>query len=168
MTSNSRRSSWTTQRHRDRLPRSTLRPQVEGALRSSRHLRAHHSRNRHVLRRSLPLLPPTPIMAVKARVRARARARGKARTTFLAAPPTTSTTIAGAPRCNPPSTIPGPTISQCGKGCVLRSSSRRIHPNTPCSLHRHTTGLPVVPPSRPYRFLHRTSSKLRLLLGRHG
>jgi hypothetical protein len=98
----------------------------------------------------------------------RARARGKARTTFLAAPATTSTTIVGAPRCDPSSTIPGPTISQCGKGCVLRSSSQRIHHNTPCSLHRHTMGLPVVPPSRPYRFLHRTSSKLRLLLGHHG
>jgi hypothetical protein len=59
-TSNSRRSSWTTRWPRDRPSRSTLHPQVEGALGSSSCLHAHHSRNHRVLRRPLPLLPPHP------------------------------------------------------------------------------------------------------------
>jgi hypothetical protein len=123
-TSNSRRSSWTTRWPRDRPPRSTLHPQVEGALGSSSCLHAHHSRNHSVLRRPLPLLPPIPTMAAKV------RGRGKARTTAPMAPATTAVTIAGVPRCCPPSTIPGPAPSRCGQECVLRSSSR-VHHNTP-------------------------------------
>jgi hypothetical protein len=49
MTSNSRRLSWTTRRPKDRPPRSTPCPRVEGALRRSSCLRVHHSRNHHVL-----------------------------------------------------------------------------------------------------------------------
>jgi hypothetical protein len=45
MTSSSRRSSWTTRWPRDRLPRSTLHPQEEGALRSSCCLHARLRRN---------------------------------------------------------------------------------------------------------------------------
>jgi hypothetical protein len=88
MTSNSRRSSWTTRRPRDRPLRSTPCPQEEGALRSSSCLHARRRRNRHVLRWPLPLLPPTPTMAANARVRA--RGRGKARTTAPTAPATTA------------------------------------------------------------------------------
>jgi hypothetical protein len=161
MTSNLRRSSWTTRRPRDRPPRSTPRPQVEDALCSSCCLHAHHNRNCRVLRWPLPLLPPTPTMTAKARVRA--RGRGKARTTT---PTTTAVTIAGAPRRGPPSTIPGSAPSRYGQKCILRSSSRCVHHNTPCLQHRHTTGLPAVPPLRPCQLIHRTSSKPRLLFGR--
>jgi hypothetical protein len=165
-TSNSRRLSWTTRRPRDRPPRSTPRPQEEGALRSSSCLHARHRRNHHVLRRPLPLLPPTPTTAAKARERA--RGRGKARTTAPMAPATTAATTTEAPRRGPPSTIPGPTPSQCGQGCVLRSNSRRVHRSMPYLLHRRTTGLPVALPSRPCRRLHRTSSRSQPLLGRPG
>jgi hypothetical protein len=158
MTSNSRRSSWTTRWPRDRPPRSTPRPQEEGALRSSSCLHAHRRRNRHVLRRPLPLLPPTPTTAVKARERA--RGKGKVRTT---APATTE-----APRHGPPSTIPGPTPSRCGQRCVLHSNSRRVHRSMPYLLHRCTTGLPAAPPSRPCRRLHRTNSRSQPLLGHPG
>jgi hypothetical protein len=135
---------------------------VEGALRSSNRLRAHHSRNHRVIRRPLPLplLSTTLTIATKARVRA--RARGKARTI---SPVTTAATTAGAPRRGTPP-MPAPAPSRCGQGCVLCSNSRRVHHNTPCSLHRHTMGLLVVPPSCPCRILHRTSSKPWLLLGR--
>jgi hypothetical protein len=57
MTSNSRRSCWTTQRPSDRAPHFTLHPQVEGALRSSSCLHAHHSRNNCVLRWPSPSCP---------------------------------------------------------------------------------------------------------------
>jgi hypothetical protein len=110
---------------------------VEGALRSSNCLRAHHSRNRRVLRRLLPLLPPTPTIAGKVRVRA--REREKARIIALTAPATTAMTIAGVPQRGPPA-IPESAPSQYGQGCVLRSSSWRVHHNTPCSLHQHTMG----------------------------
>jgi hypothetical protein len=163
MTLNSRRSSWTTRWPKDRPPCSTSHPQVEGVLCSSSCLLAHHSRNCHVLRWPLPLLPLTPTTATKARVRA--REKGKARTTA----PSALTTIAGAPQRGPSSTILGPTSSRCEQGCVLRSSSQHVHRITPCSLHRCTTGLPMVPPSHPYRRLHRTSSRSRPLvtLDRH-
>jgi hypothetical protein len=158
MTSNFRRSSWTTRRPRDRPPRSTPRPQEEGALRSSSCLHARRRRNRHVLRRPLPLLPPTPTTAAKA------RGRGKVRTMAPAAPATT----AEVPQLGPPSTIPGPAPSRCGLGCVLRSSRRRVHHSTPYLLHQRTTGLPVAPPSRPCRPLHRTSSRPWPLPGHPG
>jgi hypothetical protein len=131
-------------------PCSTPHPQEEEALRNNSCLCAHHTRNRRVLRRPLLLLPPTPTMTVKTRVRA--KGRGKERT----APATT----AGAPQRDPPSTIPGPAPSRCGQGCVLCSSSRRVHHSTPSLLHRRTTGLMMAPPSRPCRRLHRTSSRL--------
>jgi hypothetical protein len=139
---------------------------MEGVLCSHSCLRAHHSRNCRDLRRLLPLLPPTPTTAAKARVRG--RGRGKARTMAPVAPATTATTIVGVPQLGPPSTIPGPAPSRCGQGCVLCSSSWRVHRSTPCLLHRRTTGLLAVPPSHPYWCLHRTSSKSWPLLGRHG
>jgi hypothetical protein len=138
-------------------------PSGGGRLRSSSCLHARRCRNRHVLRWPLPLPPPTPTTAAKARERA--KGRGKARTTALAAPATTAATTTEAPRRGPPSTIPGPTPSRYGQGCVLRSNSRRVHRSMPYLLHRCTTGLPVAPPSRPYRRLHRTSSRSRPLLG---
>jgi hypothetical protein len=158
MTSSSRRSSWTTRQPKHRPPCSTLRPQVEGALRSSCCFHAHHNRNRRVLRRPLPLLPPTTV------AKARARGKKKARTTAPTAPATTS----GAPQCSPPSTIPGPAPCRCGQGCILHSSRRRIYHSTPCSLHRRTMGPPAVPPLHPSRRLHRTSSRSQPLLGRLG
>jgi hypothetical protein len=96
-TSNSRRSSWTTQWPRDRPPYSTPFPQVEGTLHSNNSLCTHHNRNHHVLWWPLPLLLPTPTTAAKA------RARGKA----ITMAPVTPATIVGAPRRGPPSTIPG-------------------------------------------------------------
>jgi hypothetical protein len=72
---------------------------------------------------------PNPTMAAKVRVRA--RGRGKVRTTALTAPTTIAATIAGAPQCGPPSTIPGPTSPRCGQGCVLHSSSRRATTTRP-------------------------------------
>jgi hypothetical protein len=105
---------------------------------------------------------PTPTMATKARVRV--RGRGKARATAPATPATT----AEAPRLDPPSTIPRPTPSRCGQGCVLRNSRWRVHHSTPYLLHRCTTRLPVAPPSCPCRRLHRTSSRPRPLPGRPG
>jgi hypothetical protein len=152
---NSRRLSWTTRRPSDRPPCSTPRPHEEGALRSSSCLHARRRRNRHALRRPLPLLPLTPTMVAKARVRGRRRGRRKARTMAPVAPATTT----GVPRHSPPSTIPEPTPSQCGQGCVLRSSSRCIHRSTPYLLHQRNTGLPAAPPSCPCRHLHRTSSR---------
>jgi hypothetical protein len=168
MTSNSRRSSWTTRQPRNRPLHSTPCPQVEGALRNSSCLRAHHSRNCRVLNRPLPLplLPPTPTTATKARVRSRGRV--KARTMTPVTPATTSATTVGAPRCGPPSTIPGLAPSRCGQGCVLRNNNRCIHRNTPCSLHQLTMGLTTVPPSCPCRRLHRTSSRPWPLPGRLG
>jgi hypothetical protein len=139
MTSNSGRSCWTTWRPRDRPLCSTSRPQEEGVLCSSSCLCSHRSRNHHALWRLLPLLPPPPTMAAKARVRA--IGRGKVRTTALVAPGTT----AGAPRCGPPSTIPRLAPSRCGQGCILCSSSRHVHCSTPCLMHQHT----AVPPSCP-------------------
>jgi hypothetical protein len=73
---------------------------VEGTLCSSNYLHANRSRNCHVLRRHLPLLPPTPTTVAKARVRA--RGRGKERTPAPA--PIVAITV-GAPRRGPPSTI---------------------------------------------------------------
>jgi hypothetical protein len=160
MTSNSRRSSWTTRRCRDRPLRSTPCPQEEGAPCSSSCFYAHHSRNRRILRWSLPLLSPTRTTMAKARV----RGRGKARTTTLVA----LATIVGAPRCGPPSTIPRPVPSRCGQGCVLHSNSRRIHRSMPGFLHWGTMVLPMAPPSRPCRRLHRTSGRPRPLPGHPG
>jgi hypothetical protein len=134
---------------------------VEGALRSSSCLHAHHSMNYRVLMHPLPLLLPTSTMAAKARVRA--KERGKVRTTTLAAPTTTART----PLHGPP-TIAGPTPSRCGQGCVLQSSSQRIHRSTPCSLHRCTMGLLAVPPSGSCRCLHYTCSRPQPLLGHPG
>jgi hypothetical protein len=147
MTLNSRRSSWTTRWPKDRPPCSTLCPQVDDALHSSSYLRAHHSRNCHVLRRPLPLQSPTPATMTKAR----ARGKGKARTTAPVAPAILVATTAGVPRCGPPSTISGLAPSRCGQRCVLHSSNRCVDHNTPYSLHRQTTGLPEVPPSHPCR-----------------
>jgi hypothetical protein len=163
---NSKRLSWTTRWPRDRPPRSTLHPQEEGALCSSSCLHARRRRNRHVLRRPLPLLPPIPTTAAKARKRA--RGRGKARTTAPAAPATTAATTTEAPQRGPPSTIPGPAPSRCGKGCVLHSNSQRVHHSMPYLLHRCTTGLPAAPPSLPCQRLHCTSSRSRPLLGHPG
>jgi hypothetical protein len=73
-----------------------------------------------------------------------------------------------APRRDPPSTIPRLTPSRCGQGCVLRSCNWHVHHNTPCLLHRRTTGLPAAPPSCPYQCLHRTSSRPRPLPGHPG
>jgi hypothetical protein len=143
-------------------PCSTQHPQEEGALRSSSCLHAHCSRNRRVLRRLVPLLSSTPITVAKARVWAMRRGRGKSRTMV---PTTTTATIAGAPRCGPPSTISRPAPSRCGQGCVLCSSSRCIHRNTPCLLQRHTMVLLAGPPSLPCRCLRRTSSRPRPLPG---
>jgi hypothetical protein len=133
MTSNSRRSSWTTWWPRDKPLCSTPCPQEEGTLHSSCYLRAHHSRNHRVLRLPLPLLPQTPTMAAKARVRA--RRRGKERTMAPPAPVTTAATMARAPRRDPRSTIPRLAPCPCGQRCILHSSSWRIHRSTPSLLH---------------------------------
>jgi hypothetical protein len=138
--SNSRRSSWTTRWPRDRPLHSTPRPQ-EGV--------ARYHRNRHVLRRPLPLVPPTLTTVAKARVMARGREKTRM------AP----TTTAGAPLHGPP-TIPGPTPSRCGQGCVHRSA--------PCLRHRRTMGHLTAPPSRTCRRLHRTNSRPWPLPGRPG
>jgi hypothetical protein len=94
MTSNSSRSDWTTWGPWDRPPHSTPRPKEEGALRSSSCLHARRRRNRHALRRPLPLLPPTSTMTVKARVRT--RRSEKARITTPTALATTTVTTAPA------------------------------------------------------------------------
>jgi hypothetical protein len=163
---NSRRSSWTTRRPRDMSSRSTPCPQEEGTFYSSYCLRTRRHRNRHALRRPLPLLPPTPTTATKAGVRG--RERGKARTMALVAPATTAVTTTGTPWCGPPSIIPGSAPSQCSQGCILRSSSQCVHHSTPCLLHQCTTRLLAAPPSRPCRCLRRTSSMLQPLPGRPG
>jgi hypothetical protein len=152
MTSNSRRSSWTTQWPKDRPLHSTLCPQEEGVLRSSCCLCVHHNRNLHVLRRPLPLLPPPPTMAAKARVRSMGRRKARPMATVALA------TTLGAPWHGRPSTIPGPATSQCGQGCTFHSSSRCIHYSMPCLLHWCTTMPPAVPPSCPCQHLHCTSS----------
>jgi hypothetical protein len=114
----------------------------EGDLRSSSCLRTHRSRNHYVLRRPLPQLPPTPTTVANARVRA--RGRGKSRTM---APATT----VGAPRCGPPNKIPGLAPSRCGQGCVLHSSSWRVHCSTPYigSFSLSCIGVHLAPTSRP-------------------
>jgi hypothetical protein len=53
---------------------------------------------------------------------------------------TTTATTVGAPRRGPPSTIPRSAPSRYGQGCILRSSSRRVHHSMPCLLHQCTTG----------------------------
>jgi hypothetical protein len=68
------------------------------------------------------------------------------------------------PRRGPPSTISGPAPSRCGQRCALLGS-RRVHLSTSYLLHGRTTTPPVALPSRPYRRLHHTSSRLRLLPG---
>jgi hypothetical protein len=146
---------------RDRPPCSTSCTQEEGALCSSYCLCAHCSRNYRVFQRPVPLLTPPPTMVAKATVRA--RGRGKARTMT---PATTVATIAGAPRCDPPSTIPRLRSSCCGQGCVLHSSSQHVHRSTSWLLHWRTMVLPAALPSRPCQCLHRISNRARPLPGR--
>jgi hypothetical protein len=60
MTSNSRRSSWTTQQPKDRPQCSTPRPEVEGALRSSSYLRAPPQQEPPCSQAPLPPLVSNP------------------------------------------------------------------------------------------------------------
>jgi hypothetical protein len=110
--------------------------------------------------------PPTPVPppTIAAKVRVRARGGGKQGTMAPAA----LATIAGAPRCGPPSTIPGSAPSRCGQGCILHSSCRRIYHSMPYLLHRCTTTLPVTLPLHPCRRLHHTTNRLRPLHGHPG
>jgi hypothetical protein len=83
-----------------------------------------------------PPPPPAPTPTTVAKARVWARGRGKARIMAPTTLVTTATTITGAPRCDPLSTIPKPALSRCGQGCILGSSSRRVHRSMPCLLHR--------------------------------
>jgi hypothetical protein len=105
---------------------------------------------------------PTPNNSGKGT--SKGKGRGKQRTMALAA----LATIAGAPRCGPPSTIPGPVPSRCGQGCILYSSCRRIHHSMPYLLHRRTMTLLVTLHPHPCRRLHHTTNRLWPLPGHPG
>jgi hypothetical protein len=112
-----------------------------------------------------PMVPPSPATIPNngGKRKAKGKGRRKARTMV----PVALVTTVRASWCSTPSIIPRPAPSRCGQGCILHSSSRREHHNTTCLLHRRTTAPSAMPLSCPCQRLHCTSSRPRLLPGRH-